>query len=120
MYQSSVGHGHGGRRDGAGRPRGALNKITRPVKELAADQGEASICRLIELRDHAKSEQVRFAAAKELLDRACGRPRQEIGEVEDNQIRVFLSPPIPIGTPVHPPFQTLIDTPPQEGSDATD
>ena len=59
---------HGGKRDGAGRPKGALNKITRPVRELAAEQSEKSINRLIELRDHAGSEQVRFAAAKELLD----------------------------------------------------
>ena len=69
---------HGGRREGAGRPPGALNKLTRPVKELACDQGPASIARLVQLRDEAESEQVRFAAAKELLDRAYGRARQEI------------------------------------------
>ena len=69
---------HGGKRDGAGRPRGALNKITRPVKELAADQSAASIEKLVHLRDCAQSEQVQFAAAKELLDRAHGRPRQEL------------------------------------------
>jgi hypothetical protein len=33
---------------------------------------------LVQLRDGAASEQVRFAAARELLDRAYGRPRQEI------------------------------------------
>lgn len=70
----------GGRRAGAGRPRGALNKLTKPVRELAADEGPTSILRLVHLRDHADSEQVQFAAAKELLDRAYGRPRQEFDE----------------------------------------
>lgn len=83
--------GHGGRRDGAGRPKGALNKLSRPVKELAAEHGEDSIQKLIHLRDHAESEQVQFAATKELLDRAYGRPRQEF-TVEDNSIRVLIAP----------------------------
>lgn len=64
--------------------------MTRPVKELAAEQSEASINRLIDLRDHADSEQVRFAAAKELLDRACGRPRQEIA-VEDRGLTITIN-----------------------------
>ena len=100
MSQSSV--GHGGKRDGAGRPKGALNLIARPVKELAAEQSEASIERLIQLRDHAESEQVRFAAAKELLDRAHGRPRQEIA-VEDNSIRVIIAPVPAVNVPPRPP-----------------
>jgi hypothetical protein len=70
--------GRGGSREGAGRPAGAPNKIARPVKALAASYGPASIARLVQLRDGAASEQVRFAAARELLDRAYGRPRQEI------------------------------------------
>lgn len=74
----------GGAREGAGRPAGVPNRITRPVKELAASYGPASIARLVQLRDGAASEQVRFAAAKELLDRAYGRPRQEI-EMNDGK-----------------------------------
>lgn len=81
---------HGGRRPGAGRPKGALNILTRPVKELAADQGSASIERLIWLRDHAESEQVQFAATRELLDRGFGRSRQEIDVNADNSIRVII------------------------------
>jgi hypothetical protein len=65
--------GRGGAREGAGRPTGALNKLPRPVKELAASYGPAPIARLVQLRDGVESEQVRFAAAKELLDRAYGR-----------------------------------------------
>jgi hypothetical protein len=94
---------HGGRRSGAGRPGGALNRLTRPVKELAADQGSASIERLIWLRDHAESEQVQFAATRELLDRGFGRSRQEIDVNADSSIRVIIQrdPPRPA---------TVIDT----------
>ncbi|TMQ31763.1 MAG: hypothetical protein E6K65_00300 [Nitrospirae bacterium] len=82
--------GRGGAREGAGRPTGAPNKLTRPVKELAASYGPASITRLVQLRDGAASEQVRFAAAKELLDRAYGRPRQEIAFGGDKSITVIV------------------------------
>lgn len=81
---------HGGARPGAGRPKGIPNKVTRPLRELAAQYSEDSLHTLIWLRDHAESEQVRFAAAREVLDRACGKPRQEIS-VEDNQIRVIIA-----------------------------
>ena len=82
--------GRGGAREGAGRPAGAPNKITRPVKALAASYGPASIARLVQLRDGAASEQVRFAAARELLDRAYGRPRQEIELGGDKSITVIV------------------------------
>jgi hypothetical protein len=82
---------HGGRREGAGRPRGALNKLTRPVKELAGEQSAASIDKLVYLRDSAESEQVQFAAAKELLDRAHGRPRQEIDLNQDKSVTVIVN-----------------------------
>ena len=81
---------HGGRRPGAGRPKGALNLLTRPVKELAADQGSASIERLVWLRDNAESEQVQFAASRELLDRGFGRPKQEFDVSDDRTIRVIV------------------------------
>jgi hypothetical protein len=69
------------------------------VKELAADQSAASIKCLVNLRDHAESEAVRFAAAKELLDRACGRPKQEIS-VEDKSVTIIVNRSL---QPVHQP-----------------
>jgi hypothetical protein len=63
----------GGRRPGAGRPPGAPNKLTRPVRELAADYSEGCIHRLVHLSQHAESEQVRLAANIVVLDRAHGR-----------------------------------------------
>jgi hypothetical protein len=85
----------GGRRPGAGRPVGVANKMTRPVKALAASYGPASIARLVQLRDGAESEQVRFAASKELLDRAYGRPRQELDVTQNEGIRVLVYAPQP-------------------------
>ena len=77
---------HVGKRPGAGRPPGALNRLTRPIRELAAEQGAASIARLIQLRDEAESEQVRLVAARELLDRGYGRPRQMLAMEDQSTI----------------------------------
>ena len=80
----------GGRREGAGRPAGAPNKLTRPLKELAAQYTEDSIHTLVALRDHAESEQVRLQAANSLLDRGHGRPRQELDLNGDKSITVIV------------------------------
>jgi hypothetical protein len=74
----------GGKRPGTGRPLGSPNKITRPLKELAADFSEACLKRLVHLSEHAESEQVRLAANIAVLDRGHGRPRQEIDLTRDN------------------------------------
>ena len=81
----------GGKRPGAGRPLGSPNKITRPIKELAADHSEASIAKLVWLRDHSENDQVRLAACRELLDRAHGRPRQEIDLTKDDRVVVIVN-----------------------------
>ena len=81
----------GGRRPGAGRPLGSPNKLTRPLKELAALHSEDCIAVLVELRDHAEAEHVRLAAANSLLDRAHGKPRQEIDLSEDNKLTIIVN-----------------------------
>ena len=80
----------GGQRPGAGRPLGAPNKLTRPLKELAALESEGCIAVLVQLRDHAEAEQVRLAAANSLLDRGHGRPRQEVDVTQNEGLRVFV------------------------------
>jgi len=80
----------GGRRPGAGRPLGAPNKLTRPLKELAALHSEDCIAVLVQLRDHAEAEQVRLAAANSLLDRGHGRPRQELDVTQNEGLRVYV------------------------------
>ena len=69
---------HGGSRKGAGRPQGALNKVTREVREIAADYGPAAIEELARLSVKAESELTRIAACKEILDRAYGKPAQAV------------------------------------------
>lgn len=81
----------GGRRPGAGRPLGSPNKLTRPLKELAAVHSEDCIAVLVELRDHAESEQVRLAAANALLDRGHGRPRQAIDMHADESLTIIVN-----------------------------
>src|SRR5688500_11877843 len=103
----------GGKRPGAGRPLGSPNKITRPIKELASDFSESSIAKLVELRDHAESEQVRVQASIAILDRAHGRRRQEIDLTRDNQITVIVnrnsSYETPEGLPNEPQRHALED-----------
>jgi hypothetical protein len=82
--------GRGGAREGAGRPPGAPNKLTRPLKELAAQYTEDSIHTLVTLRDHAESEQVRLQAANALLDRGHGRPRQELDVTRHEGVTVIV------------------------------
>lgn len=67
----------GGKRPGAGRPRGAQNKATAEVKVLAAQYTEAAIRRLA---DWMQSDEPKasVAAATALLDRAHGKPAQAV------------------------------------------
>ena len=89
----------GGRRPRAGRPAGAPNKLTRPLKELAAQYTEDSIRTLVTLRDHAESEQVRLQAANALLDRGHGRPPQGIDVNAEGPVTITVqryAPPLPV------------------------
>jgi hypothetical protein len=61
----------------SGNPSGRPAAV-RAVTELARQQTEASIARLVELRDNAKSEQTRAYCAVALLDRGWGRPPQSV------------------------------------------
>lgn len=88
--ESQVISKRGGRRPGAGRPLGVPNKLTRPLRELAALHSEDCIAVLVQLRDHAEAEQVRLAAANSLLDRGHGKPRQEIDFRDDGKVTVII------------------------------
>jgi hypothetical protein len=88
--ESNVIKSRGGRRPGAGRPLGSPNRLTQPLKQLAAMHSADCIAVLVELRDHAEAEQVRLQAANALLDRGHGRPRQEIDLSDDKQLTVIV------------------------------
>ena len=96
--ESNVIKSRGGRRPGAGRPLGVPNKLTRPLRELAALHSEGCIAVLVELRDHAEAESVRLAAANALLDRGHGRPRQEIDVHDEGRVTIIVqgSTPRPV------------------------
>lgn len=68
----------GGKREGAGRKPGSLNKATAHIKELAQVHGPAVIARLALLsgltdQPGSESEATQLGAMKELLDRGYGK-----------------------------------------------
>lgn len=68
----------GGKRTGAGRPKGARNKATEEVRVIAQKHAPAAIEELARLSTGAESEAARVAASKELLDRAYGKAPQSL------------------------------------------
>ena len=92
MSQSSVGHGENVTERAA--PWGRLRDSVGRSRNWPLSTGEDSIQKLIHLRDHAESEQVQFAATKELLDRAYGRPRQEFDIANDNRVNIIVNRPV--------------------------
>ncbi|HHH7389271.1 TPA: hypothetical protein ACP2SZ_005362, partial [Escherichia coli] len=69
----------GGKREGAGRPKGRRNKVTADIKEIAQSFGEEAITQLVEImRDGDAPHAARVAATKEILDRGYGKPQQSV------------------------------------------
>src|SRR4051812_45456212 len=64
----------GGKRPGAGRPQGSINKATRELREIAQGYTVEAIETLAHLMRAAESEATRLSAANALLDRGHGRP----------------------------------------------
>ena len=63
---------------GSGRKSGSSNKVTKPVREIAAAYTEEAIHAIATLARNASNEGVRLRAWQELLDRGHGRPAQEV------------------------------------------
>ena len=78
---------HGGKREGAGRPVGALNKATREqgmkLTELAKSYTDLAFGTLVDVAMNGSSDTVRIAAANSILDRGYGKPREDEIEVVD-------------------------------------
>lgn len=81
----------GGRREGAGRPKGVPNKLTRDIKVLASRYGPDALETLVRIMNEGESEQARIAAAKELLDRGFGRPAQALELTRGRELRVIVN-----------------------------
>jgi hypothetical protein len=70
--------GTGGKRPGAGRKPGAVNKTTLELREAAQKHGPEMLEELARLAKTAESEAARVAAANSILDRAYGKPKQSV------------------------------------------
>ena len=71
-------NGRGGKRKGAGRPKGALNRATTNQKarlsDLARSHCHLAMQALVDILEHGQSDSARIAAATAILDRGYGRP----------------------------------------------
>jgi len=69
----------GGKREGAGRPKGAVNKATASVREAAQSFTTDALSTLAEImRDPEHPAAARVSAAQALLDRGHGKPTQSV------------------------------------------
>jgi hypothetical protein len=62
----------------AGRKPGTPNKVAANIKEICQRAAPQLIAELLRLAQRSKSEMVRIAAAKEILDRGFGKARQTV------------------------------------------
>tara|TARA_B100000700_G_scaffold311784_2_gene394498 strand:+ start:1691 stop:1948 length:258 start_codon:yes stop_codon:yes gene_type:complete len=63
---------------GPGRPKGARNKATVQVRELARQHAKRAIGALLDITDDKEAPHAaRVSAANSLLDRGFGKPKQE-------------------------------------------
>lgn len=90
--------GRGGKRPGAGRPKGALGEATIKInaakatlRDLAAEHVPMAVQTLANIARSSQSDQAKVAAIKELLDRAYGKaPQAHTGEEGEGPIRHVL------------------------------
>lgn len=88
---------NGGKREGAGRPVGSVNKTTADIRALAQQFGPAVIERLAHLAVNGESEQSQIAAGKELLDRGYGRSVQSLQNLDEH------------GNPTNAPMRVVVE-----------
>lgn len=105
--------GRGGKRAGAGRPNGAINKSTQAQKATLVDMAKAyapeALEMLAEVMRYGTSDAARIAACVAILDRGYGRPRQADPEPAQNSVTDWIreiqargSKPILSGDPDSP------------------
>lgn len=81
----------GGKRNGAGRKKGATNKATAELKEIARQHTPEMLAELVRIATTGESEQARVAAIEEVLDRGYGKPAQSVmGDNDGPPIQTIL------------------------------
>ena len=79
--------GTGGKRVGAGRKKGSVNKATANVKALAQKHAPEAIKKLNELKTGKDvPAATQRAAANDILDRAYGKPTQAITDPDGGKL----------------------------------
>lgn len=68
----------GGKREGAGRPKGKVTAAKRQLSDLAKGHAERALQTLADIADGGESEAARVSAAVAILDRAYGKPAQAL------------------------------------------
>ena len=68
----------GGKREGAGRPKGAVNRVTADIREAAQEFSVEALQVLVSVYRNSESDAAKVAAANSVLDRAHGKPGQQI------------------------------------------
>lgn len=77
----------GGKKPGAGRPKGVPNKATGEIKKIAQQYGLKAIKRLAKIiEDDNADVRAQIAAAKELLDRGYGKSPQALTDSEGGKL----------------------------------
>ena len=66
----------GGKRQGAGRPKGAVSQATKDIQELAKEHGPAAVKRAAHLMLHAESEDTQLRAAQFIVERGYGKAKE--------------------------------------------
>lgn len=77
---------------GQGRPKGAKNKATAELQELARTYTAAALAELGRLSVAAESETARVAACNSLLDRGYGKPNQALEVTHDGELTLQSAP----------------------------
>jgi phage gp46-like protein len=83
----------GGKREGAGRPTGAVNKATADIKEAAQEYSAQALQVLVDVATSSKSDAARVAAANAILDRAHGKPKQSVDAELTGNITIVVNKP---------------------------
>lgn len=79
----------GGKRAGAGRPKGTPNKATASIRDAARSYTEDALRTLVEvMNDKEQPGRARVGAANAILDRGYGKPKQEVGAQLDASLVV--------------------------------
>lgn len=79
----------GGKREGAGRPKGSVNATTKTLREAARAHTQDALGVLHQIALSGESEAARVSAANSLLDRGYGKPSTVLtGDEEGGPIQI--------------------------------